>query len=208
MRVMIIEKRMVVMAKAFWKVCRKLANEERLDVLRRVLISPVEEGLSVGQVSDMVRLGQPATSTYLAQLQNECGLVASTRDGKYCLYRAMPDKTDTRLMTLFTALKKFFRDESAGFVFVNGRRPKPPKFLSVLPALANEARVRLLQNVRTEKRTDKPRLMKATGLTELNVRRHVACLSDCGLVEIKGSEIVWREPSDPLSQLFIQLSLS
>jgi len=196
------------MAKAFWKVCRKLANEERLDVLRRVMISSFEEGLSVGQVSDMVRLGQPATSTYLAQLQNECGLLASTRDGKYCLYRAMPDKTDTRLMTLFTALQKFFRDESAGFVFVNGRRPKPPKFLSVLPALANEARVRLLQIVRTEKRTDKPRLMKATGLTELNVRRHVACLVDCGLAEINGSEIVWREPSDPLSQLFIQLSLS
>ena len=196
------------MAKAFWKVCRKLANEERLDVLRRVMISSTKEGLSVGQVSDMVRLGQPATSTYLAQLQNDCGLVASTRDGKYCLYRAEPDPTDERLTRLCAALQKFFRDESADFVFVNGRRPKPPPFLSILPALANEARVRLLQIVRTEKRTDKPRLMKATGLTELNVRRHVACLSDCGLAEISGSEIVWREPSDPLSRLFIQLSLS
>ena len=196
------------MAKAFWKVCRKLANEERLDVLRRVMISPTKEGLSVGQVSDMVRLGQPATSTYLAQLQNDCGLVASTRDGKYCLYRVEPDPTDERLTRLCAALQKFFRDESAGFVFVNGRRPKPPKFLSVLPAIANEARVRLLQIVRAEKRTDKPRLMKATGLTELNVRRHVACLSDCGLAEISVSEVVWREPSDPLSSLFIQLSLS
>ena len=65
------------MAKAFWKVCRKLANEERLDVLRRVMISSTKQGLSVGQVSDMVRLGQPATSTYLAQLQNDCGLSLS-----------------------------------------------------------------------------------------------------------------------------------
>jgi len=196
------------MAKTFWKVCKKLANEERIDVLRHVMISPEKDGLPVGQISDMVRLGQPATSIYLAQLQNDCGLVASTRDGKYCLYRAMPDESDTRVVTLFAAMQKFFRAESAGFVFVNGRRPKPPKFLSVLPALANEARVRLLQIVRTEKRTNKPTLMKSTGMTELNVRRHVACLADCGLVDINGSEIVWCEPSDPLSRLFIQLSLA
>ena len=196
------------MAKTFWKVCRKLANEERIDVLRHVMISPEKEGLPVGQISDMVRLGQPATSIYLAQLQNDCGLVASTRDGKYCLYRATPDASDERIVTLFAAMQKFFRAESSGFAFVNGRRPEPPPFLSILPALANEARVRLLKIVKAEKRTDKPTLMKSTGQTELNVRRHVACLSDCGLVDINGSEIIWRDPSDPLSRLFIQLSLS
>ena len=196
------------MSKPFWKVCKKLANEERIDVLRHVMISLEEEGIPVGQISDMVKLGQPATSTYLAQLQNDCGLVASTREGRYCLYRAAPDVSDERIVTLFAALQKFFRAESAGFVFVNGRRPKPPPFLSVLPALANEARVRLLQIVKAEKRTDKSTLMKSTGLTELNVRRHVACLVDCGLVDINGSEIVWCEPSDPLSCLFIQLSLT
>ena len=196
------------MSKPFWKVCKKLANEERIDVLRHVMISPEKEGIPVGQISEMIKLGQPATSIYLAQLQNDCGLVASTRDGRYCLYRAMPDASDKRIVTLFAALQKFFRDESAGFVFVNGRRPKTPPFLSILPALANEARVRLLQIAKTEKRTDKPTLMKSTGLTELNVRRHIACLSDCGLVDINGSEIVWREPSDPLSRLFIQLSIT
>lgn len=196
------------MSKPFWKVCKKLANEERIDVLRHVMISLEEEGIPVGQISDMVKLGQPATSTYLAQLQNDCGLVASTREGRYCLYRATPDVSDERIVTLFAALQKFFRAESAGFVFVNGHRPKPPPFLSVLPALANEARVRLLQIVKTEKRTDKSTLMKSTGMTELNVRRHVACLVDCGLAEINGGEIVWCEPSDPLSCLFIQLSLT
>ena len=196
------------MSKPFWKVCKKLANEERIDVLRHVMISLEEEGIPVGQISDMVKLGQPATSTYLAQLQNDCGLVASTREGRYCLYCATPDVSDERIVTLFAALQKFFRAESAGFVFVNGRRPKPPPFLSVLPALANEARVRLLQIVKTAKRTDKSTLMKSTGLTELNVRRHVACLVDCGLAEINGGEIVWCEPSDPLSCLFIQLSLT
>ena len=73
------------MSKPFWKVCKKLANEERIDVLRHVMISLEEEGIPVGQICDMVKLGQPATSTYLAQLQNDCGLVASTREGRYCL---------------------------------------------------------------------------------------------------------------------------
>ena len=52
------------MAKTFWKICKKLANEERIDVLRQVMISPEKDGLPVGQISDMVRLGQPATSIY------------------------------------------------------------------------------------------------------------------------------------------------
>ena len=172
------------------------------------MISPDKNGISVGQISDVIKLGQPATSTYLTQLQNDCGLVTSTRDGRYCLYRAAPDTSDERIATLFAALQKFFRAESAGFVFVNGRRPKPPPFLSILPALANEARVRLLQVVKSEMRTDKPTLMKSTGMTELNVRRHVACLVECGLAEVDGWEIVWREPADALSRLFIQLSLS
>lgn len=196
------------MSKTFWKICKKLANEERVDVLRHVMISPDKNGISVGQISDVIKLGQPATSTYLAQLQNDCGLVKSARNGRYCLYRAAPDASDKRIVTLFAALQKFFRAESAGFAFVNGRRPKPPPFLSIMPALANEARVKLLQVVKAEKRTDKPTLMKATGLTELNVRRHVACLSDCGLIDINGSEIVWRAPSDHISRLFIKLSLS
>lgn len=196
------------MAKKFWKVCKKLANDERLDVLRRVMISPDDDGLPVGQISDMVSLGQPATSIYLAQLQNDCGLVASSRDGRYCLYRAKPVASDKRIATLFAALQKYFLEESAGFVFVDGRRLRQPLFMSILPALANEARVRLLRIARTEKRTNKAQLMKATGLTELNVRRHVACLQECGLVEIDSGAIAWREPSDPLSRLFIQLSLA
>ena len=34
----------------FWKVCKKLANEERIDVLRKVMASPDKDGLPVGRV--------------------------------------------------------------------------------------------------------------------------------------------------------------
>ncbi len=190
----------------FRDVCRKLANEERVDVLRRVMISS-EEGLSVGQVADMVRLEQPATSVYLAQLERDCGLVAAKREGRYCVYRAEPDKSDGRIAAIFDALRTFFRAESSRFVFVNGERPDTPAFVSVLPALANETRVRLLGYIRRERHTDKGNTMKSSGLTEVNVRRHVACLAECGLVEVNGCAYTWREPSDAVSRLFIELSL-
>ena len=192
----------------FWKVCKKLANEERIDVLRKVMAASEKEGLPVGQIADAVRIGQPATSTYLAQLQNECGLVACTRAGRYCLYRAEPDAADAKSVALFQALKRFFRTETTGWAFANGARPPAPAFLAVLPALANAMRVQVLRFVRDEKRTDRVKVIAATGFSDINVRRHLACLASCGLVENEGEDVFWRETADALSRLFIELSLS
>ena len=124
-------------AREFWKVCKKLSNEERLDVLRKVMSSPEEGGLPVGQIADAVRLGQPATSTYLAELQDVCGLVASRRAGRYCLYYPAPDISDAKAVALFKALTRFFLAERAGWAPINGSRPLTPRFLSVLPARAH-----------------------------------------------------------------------
>ncbi len=191
----------------FWAVCRKLNNEERIDVLRRVMVAH-GDGLTVGQVADMVRLEQPATSVYLSQLERDCGLLTSTREGRCCVYRAEPDPDDKNALEIFSALSKYFRSECRGFVFFNGMRPKPPAFLSVLPALANESRVRVVAFVRRAGNTSKASIMKGTGMSELNVRRHVACLVECGLLEMNGPELIWREPDDELSRLFVRLSLS
>lgn len=190
----------------FWRVCKKLNNEERLDVLRRVMIAP-EEGLPVGHIADMVHLEQPSTSVYLSQLERDCGLLASTREGRYCIYRAWADRDDKKASALFEALKKYFRDECRRFVFVNGKRPRIPEFFTVLPALANERRVKVVAFLRRVKSTDKASIMKETGMTELNVRRHVSSLVECGLVDVYGPELVWREPDDELSRLFVDLSL-
>ncbi len=194
-------------SREFWAVCRKLNNEERIDVLRRLMAAP-GDGLTVGQVADMVRLEQPATSVYLSQLERDCGLLASAREGRCCVYRAEPDSEDKNAVELFSALGKHFRDECRGFVFFNGKRPKAPAFLSVLPALANESRVRVVAFVRKAGSANKASIMKGTGMSELNVRRHVACLAECGLLEINGPELIWREPDDELSRLFVRLSLS
>lgn len=190
----------------FWRVCKKLNNQERINVLRRVMAAP-KEGLTVGEVADMVRLEQPATSVYLSQLERECGLLKSTRDGRYCVYRAEPDHDDVNVSALFKSLRRYFRDECKRFGPVNGRRPKAPAFLSILPALANEGRVQVIAFLRKFRSADKISIMEATGLNELNVRRHVACLIECGLVAVKGSKFVWKQPGDNLSKLFVSLSI-
>lgn len=196
------------MKRQFWKVCKKLANEERVDVLRQVLCAPSSEGISVGAVSDMVRLEQPATSAYLAQLQGECGLIAASRQGRYCIYRGEPDYSDANATVLLPALKEYFRAECRCFASFNGRRPPAPGFLSVLPALANESRVHVVRFLRAAGRADKWDIIKATGITELNVRRHLACLVECMLVEPDGGKVAWREPEDDLSRLFIKLAIA
>ena len=192
----------------FWKVCKKLANEERLDVLRKVMTMPEEGGLPVGQIADAVHAGQPATSIYLAELHDTCGLVASCRAGRYCLYYPAPDASDAKAVALFEALRKFFLAERAAWASVNGSRPPASKFLSVLPALANATRVRLLGFIRAEGRTDRAKIGKVTGLTELNLRRHLSCIATCGLVNVCGDDVVWCEPSDETSRTLIDLSLT
>ena len=192
----------------FWKVCKKLANEERIDVLRKVMASPDKDGIPVGQIADAVRIGQPATSIYLAQLQDACGLVACTRQGRYCLYRAVPDPSDAKIGALFRPLKKYFMEETPDWKSANGVRPPAPPFLPVLPALANAMRVRLLGFVRAEKRTSRERIVKETGISDINVRRHLSCIVSCGLAREENDAIVWCEPDNALSRLFIDLSLS
>ena len=192
----------------FWKVCKKLNNEERVDVLRRVMAALDQDGLPVGQISGFVRIEQPATSTYLMQIENDCGLVSSKRAGRYCLYRAEPDHADEKASCLFAALKRYFVKETRGFEFVNGNRPEKPAFMAVLPALANKVRAKVVGILREKGRMDKPALMKETGLGELNISRHMACIVECGLSVIEAGAYVWREPDDEISRLFIQLSKS
>ena len=192
----------------FWKVCKKLANEERLDVLRKVMTLPGEGGLPVGQIADEVHAGQPATSIYLAELQDVCGLVASCRAGRYNLYYPAPDASDAKAVTLFKSLRKYFFAERVAWASVNGTRPPAPKFLSILPALANATRVHLLGLIRIKGRTDLAQIGQWTRLTELNLRRHLSYIVTCGLANVCGDDVIWREPSDETSRILIDLSLA
>ena len=165
--------------KDFFNTCKRLSNAERVDVLRVVSQAMCEEGLTVNSIADVVRLGQPSVSQYLKQLDEECGLVECERHGRYVLYRTA--RRADAIGELAAALRRHFRGEEVGRVFVNGRRPAAPAFCAALPGLANADRVRVLAVLRERGAASKTDLMAATKLTEVNVRRHVGVLVECGL---------------------------
>ena len=202
--------------KEFWSICKRLANDERMDVLRTVMCS-MGEGLSVNDIADGLRLGQSATSQYLKQLAEECALVKAKREGRYVVYSVAVPAGPWR--ELIPALREYFRNECAAKTFVNGRRPPAPPFSRILPALANADRIRVVRFLRRKGAASKTDIMSATRLTELNVRRHVDVIAGCGLADLGGTQeimgkerssfdnIVWKEPVDQIELLFLAAAL-
>ena len=76
----------------------------------------------------------------------------------------------------------------------------------------NDARPLLMEAAErlgdVEPQTNHAKLAKHSGISALNVRRHIACIESCGLVNYDGNDIVCTEPADALSRIFIDLSLS
>ena len=178
----------------FCNVCKRLSNAERWSVLRQVAISADGFGSKVGDISANTHLGVSATSQYLSQLEDECGLVASRREGRYVCYEFVQDREDSRAVELGAALRKHFCGGDGHEVLI-------------LPALANEARVGVVAALRKVGRATKAELQKMTGLTEINVRRHLGVMINVGLAEQSGQGFSFVEPRDELARLFLGLSL-
>ena len=103
-------------------------------------------------------------------------------------------------------VETLFHEGSPWIEFVTGKRPDKPMFMTVWPALANKARAKGVGILREKGRIDKLALMKAAGLGELNIIRHMACIVECGLAGFEDGVYVWCEPDDEIARLFIQLS--
>jgi len=186
-----------------WYVCKRLCNAERIDALRKVMIAL--EPLSVSHIADSLRIKEPATSQYLAQLEDDCGLVTAERSGRYVKYRPGADPEDPRSEILVQLLKDFFRRE-ADTLHLPFATPQPlPAFAGRLPALANEDRARICCHLRHTRSMTIPALIKFLGQCESGVRRHLKIISDCGMGELQGSTFTWREPNDPIMKTLLDL---
>lgn len=100
-----------VFSPRLWRTCRYLANVERMNVLRAVCLAAETRGLDVNSVTDLVRLRQPATSTYLRQL-SECGLVTRRREKKNLFYRAVPQPGVYGAVRVTPVLREWFLQEA------------------------------------------------------------------------------------------------
>jgi len=188
----------------YCNMCRRLANAERVNLLRTVMTILEPGGLPVQQLAELAGMKVSATCQYLAQLEGECGFVESVRQGRYVLYRTAARFDSDRTARLVAALSgRFRREEDGRFVWRKSARPTPA-FVVVMPALENVARLGVLAAVRAGGSLTKNDLVHRLGMSEINVRRHLKVLEECGLVTRNGTLVEYRAPEDPLAQLFVQ----
>ena len=190
----------------FFNLCRWLANRERLNLLRKVMSTPLQEGLTVSNLADMTWLKPATARTHLHVLEDECGLVESVHEDRYVTYRTRRNVQDPDLQRLVPALVKFFREEGRGGCDVNGLKAPDPAFAKLLSALSDENRVRVLFEIRKDGLISRAELLARCGLAEPELRRHLQALTKAGLVMKDGDLILFAESSDQLSQLFLSIA--
>ena len=189
----------------FFNLCKRLANRERLNLLRKVMSIPLQEGLTVSNLADMTWLKPATARLHLHILEDECGLVESVHEDRYVTYRTRRNIQDPDLQRLVPALVKFFREEGRGGCDVNGLKAPDPACAKLLSALSDENRVRILFEIRKEGSISRTELLTRCELAESDLRHHLQALTKTGLVVKDGDSISFVEPSDSLSQLFISI---
>ena len=190
----------------FNNLCKQLANRERLNLLRKVMSTPLQEGLTVANLADMSWLKPATARLHLHILEDECGLVESVHEDRYVTYRTRRNVQDPDLQRLVPAFVKFFRDEGHGGCDVNGLKAPDPAFAKHLPALSDENCVRVLFEIRKEGSISRTELLLSCGSPKPELRRHLQVLAKAGLVVKDGDSISFVEPADSLSQLFVSIS--
>ena len=192
----------------FFNLCKRLANRERLNLLRKVMSTPLQEGLTVANLADMAWLKPATARLHLHILEDECGLVESVHEDRYAAYRTRRNVQDPDLQCLVPALVKFFREEGCGWCDVNGLKAPDPSFAKLLPALSDESRVRVLFEIRKGGAISRHELLTPCGLPKPELRRHLQVLVKAGLVVKEGASISFVEPTDSLSQLFLSIAFA
>lgn len=190
-----------------WRTCRYLANVERMNVFRTVCLAGEGRGLDVNSVTSLVRLHQPATSTYLRQLA-ECGLVTGHREKRNLFYQALPHPRIYGATRLVPILREWFLQE-ARVSHDWGNTCPPMPFHLVLPGLGNELRVLVLKCLAVDGPCSRSDIVARTHIPDECVDFHVQVLRDSGLVaETTQNLFEYLEPADDIARVFTGLSLA
>ncbi len=190
----------------FCNLCKLLMNRERLNLLRKAMMAPCREGLPVSRLADMAWLKPATARRHLRILVEDCGLIEVVRDGRLVSFRAREDADNENLRRLVSALLRFFLVEGRGGCDVNGEMAPDPPFVTLLPALSNAVRVRMLSEIRKDGALARQALVARCGLPESDFRRHLRVLLESGLVGVKDDVFSFVVPADTLSQLFLSIA--
>ena len=190
-------------SRELWYVCKRLMNAERVDALRKVMLAP--EPMIVTQLADMLRIKEPATSQYLTQLEVDCGLVASIREGRYVSYAPKADPDAPRCEVLSGVLRRCFKDESDRLGLSLAGPREAPSFVQGLAGLSNEGRVRICLHLRKHGPCSVSTLSKLINQCDAGIRRHLRIIGDAGLCQGKDNIWHWREPNDRVLKTLLDL---
>ena len=166
----------------FWRVCRVLANRQRLKMFALISRRP---GMRVGDLARAMKLSGPATSQYLRALE-ACGFVVGRRIRKFVTYELAGRDGNPATKALVRSLILRLADKGS----------IEPVF-KLATAFANPARIEVFRKLTTGPKT-LPELKSLTGFPRSTLSRHIQKLRNRGFVnrQAEGKAYEYATPAD------------
>ena len=177
---------------AVWKLCRVLANKNRLRILRHLLNEPET---CESDIALFLGLTRPSASRHI-RLLSECGFIETRPVGKWLLCSTRtPEKNDplydvqkTLSQTLKSSEKQIDAIYRSATTFTHERRG---------------CIIRLLQN----KSMFLDELVEVSSISEIALTRHLKKLINRRLITEKAKAYRFTHPADPLLNSLLKLLL-
>ncbi len=176
----------------FWKSCRVIACETRLQLLWQIF----EAGeLTVTELRFLVEISQPNASNQLRSL-SECGLIISRRSEMSVIYRPEANETVKFGQELLKALHRcYVRSEPFA------------EIIQQATAFTHQRRIEIVRALQ-KMPLDFQGLQDATGMSMPALSRHVNKLERRGFVKRTGKLISFGRPKKALGRKLMALALT
>lgn len=177
---------------AFWRTCRAVACETRLQLLWHIL----EQGeLSVSEGRMHVGISQPNASQQFRTLA-ERGLLIPRREGMRVIYRAEANDAVAFSANMLEALRECF-----------DRKVSHKSVIRSATAFTHERRIEIVRALRGKSLSFNV-LADVSGISPSALSRHLDKLERRGFVGRKTSEYCLRHPGDHFGQMLLKIVCS
>ena len=173
----------------FWKSCRVIACETRLQLLWQIFEA---EELTVTELRFLVGISQPNASNQLRSL-SECGLIISRRNEMSVIYRAEANEVIKFAEELLKALHRFYA------------RSEPfAEIIHQATAFTHQRRIEIAR-VLHKNPLGFQALLDKTGMSAPALSRHLNKLERRGFVKRTGKRISLGRPGNALGRTLMTL---
>lgn len=181
---------MISLPPPFWKTCRILANETRLQLLWTLF---THGELCVNQLMELTGISRTNASNQL-RLLSEHGLVVSRRENMNVIYRAEANTAMRFAPPLLTALKSGF-NHSMSFKSI----------IRQATAFSHGRRIEIIQALKGESHSF-DELKDATGMSSAALSRHLMKLEKRSFVMRNEKRYRYGKPGNTLGKVLVKLA--